>query len=120
MVHTSKVKLTVKVRAAEPYVTADGKRPYDQWLWKLKDLRAKARVAARVDRAARGNFGSYRHLHAGMFELKEDMGPGYRIYFGVDGDQLIVLLAGGDKGTQARDISRAKEYWTDYLWRKQK
>ena len=114
------MKLMVKVRRAEPYVTEDGKKPYDEWLWKLKDLRAKARVAARVDRAVRGNFGNYRDLHTGVFELKEDFGPGYRIYFGVDGDEIIVLLVGGDKGSQSRDISKAKEYWTDYLWRKQR
>jgi hypothetical protein len=53
------MKLTVKVRRAEPYSKEDGKQPYNEWLWKLKDLRGKARVAARVDRAARGNFGIY-------------------------------------------------------------
>ena len=120
MVHTMFMKLTVKVRRSEPYVTADGKKPYDDWLWKLKDLRAKARVAARVDRAARGNFGDYRDLHSGVFELRDDFGPGYRIYFGVDGDEIIVLLAGGDKGSQSRDILNVKEFWTDYLWRKQR
>ncbi len=114
------MRLTVKVRRAEPYVKKDGKKPYDEWLRKLKDLKAKARVAVRVDRATRGNFGLHRELQSGIFELKEDFGPGYRIYFGVDGDEIIILLVGGDKGSQDRDISKAKEYWTDYLWRKQK
>ena len=112
------MKLTVKTRRAEPYVKEDGKIPYDEWLHKLKDLKVKAKVAVRVDRAARGNFGSHRELQSGVFELKEDFGPGYRIYFGIDGDEIIVLLVGGDKGSQNRDISKAKEYWTDYLGRK--
>ena len=119
-VHTVSMKLTLKVRRAEPYTKEDGRQPYDEWLWKLKDLRVKAKIAARVDRAIRGNFGNYRDLRTGIFELKEDLGPGYRIYFGIDGDEIIILLAGGDKGSQDRDIAKAKEYWTDYLWRKQK
>jgi len=114
------MRLNLIVRKAEPYVTKEGKKPYDKWLWKLKDLRAKARVAARVDRAARGNFGDYRDLNSGVFELKDDFGPGYRIYFGIDGDEVIILLAGGDKRTQRRDILKAKEYWSDYLSRKLK
>ena len=71
-----------------------------------------------MDRAARGNFGDYRDLHSRVFELRDDFGPGYRIYFGIDGDEIIVLLAGGDKRSQSRDILKAKEFWTDYLWRK--
>lgn len=114
------MKLTVKVRRAEPYATEDGKKPYDEWLRKLKDLKAKARVAVRVDRAVRGNLGLHRELQGGAFELKEDFGPGYRIYFGIDGDEIIILLVGGDKGSQDRDIAKAKEYWTNYLGRKRK
>ena len=68
----------------------------------------------------RGNFGLHRELQDGVFELKEDFGPGYRIYFGVDGDEIIILLVGGDKGSQSRDIAKAKEYWTNYLGRKRK
>ena len=118
VVHSIKMRLTVKVRRTELYETEDGKQPYNEWLWSLKDVRGKAKVAARVDRATRGNFGDYRDLHAGIFELKEDFGPGYRIYFGIEGDEIIILLVGGDKGSQNRDIMKAKEYWTDYLWRK--
>jgi len=114
------MKITVKIRKAEPYITESQKIPYNNWFWKLKDLRAKARVAVRVDRAVRGNFGNYRDLHLGVYELKEDMGPGYRIYFGIDRDEIIVLLGGGDKGSQERDIEKAKEYWADYLRRKKK
>jgi putative addiction module killer protein len=112
------MKLTVKNRKTSLYVTGDGKKPFDEWLWRLKDLKAKARIIHRLDRAAIGNFGKYRDLRSGVLELKEDFGPGYRIYFGLDGDDLIILLIGGDKGSQDRDILKAKEYWTDYLWRK--
>lgn len=114
------MQLTLKPRLAEPYIAESGKIPFEDWLSKLKDLRAKARIIHRIDRAKLGNFGNYRDLHSGIYELKENFGPGYRIYFGVDGDEIIVLLVGGDKGSQSRDIDKAKEYWTDYLWRKQK
>ena len=59
------MKLTVRVRRAESYTKEDGKQPYDEWLWRLKDLRVKAKIAARVDRAIRGNFGNYRDLYTG-------------------------------------------------------
>lgn len=114
------MRLTVKKRKTEPYSTQSGKIPFSDWLWRLKDLKAKAKIIHRVDRAALGNFGKYRDLHSGVIELKEDFGPGYRIYFGLDGDDLIILLIGGDKGSQDRDITKAKEYWADYLWRKRK
>ncbi|MBC7421493.1 MAG: type II toxin-antitoxin system RelE/ParE family toxin [Bdellovibrio sp.] len=68
----------------------------------------------------RGNLGQYKALGTGLFELKFDFGPGYRIYFAVDGGVVILLLSGGDKSPQRRDIEKARKYWTDYLMRRRK
>ncbi len=78
------------------------------WLRKLRDQRAKARIAARIRRAAFGNIGDVRPVGAGISEMRIDYGPGYRVYFVERGNRLIVLLCGGDKSTQDRDIERAK------------
>lgn len=109
------MRLTGKARSAEPYKKADGKKPFEIWLESLKDHLAKARVVVRIERAKAGLFSEYRDLKDGLFELKDDFGPGYRVYFGVHRDRIIILLAGGNKNSQGRDISRAREYWTDFL-----
>lgn len=80
---------------------------YRNWIDSLKDLTGRARVLMRVDRLIHGNPGVYRHLTEGVSELKVDVGPGYRVYFSWRGDSLLLLLAGGDKGTQAKDIAKA-------------
>lgn len=102
------------------YDTAEGKRPYSEWLQKLRDVTTVARIRARIDRIEEGNLGQYKALGTGLFELKFDFGPGYRVYFAIDGDEIILLLSGGDKGSQRKDIEKAREYWTDYLMRKRK
>lgn len=80
---------------------------YRDWINSLKDRAARARVQVRVDRLVHGNPGDYRTLTAGVRELKIDVGPGYRVYYTERGRTLIVLLAGGDKSTQASDIRTA-------------
>lgn len=80
---------------------------YSGWLDGLEDRAGRARVQMRVDRLAHGNPGRHRHLAAGVCELKIDVGPGYRVYYTQRSDVLIVLLAGGDKSTQAKDIKMA-------------
>ena len=102
------------------YDTTEGTRPYSDWLSKLRDVSAIARIRARIDRIEEGNLGTYKALGTGLFELKFHLGPGYRIYFAVDGDVVILLLSGGDKGSLRRDIEKARNYWTDYLMRKRK
>jgi putative addiction module killer protein len=77
-----------------------------------------ARIRARIDRIEAGNFGNYKALGTGLFEFKFDYGPGYRVYFAIDGNEIILLLSGGDKGSQRRDIEKAREYWINYLMRK--
>ena len=80
---------------------------YREWINGLKDLAGRARVQVRVDRLVHGNPGQHRVLTGGVCELKIDFGPGYRVYYSERGGVLIVLLAGGDKSTQAKDIKTA-------------
>ena len=82
---------------------------YRAWIDGLKDLAGRARVLMRVDRLIHGNPGAHRNLTEGIAELKIDAGPGYRVYFSRRGDMLLLLLAGGDKATQAKDIAKAFE-----------
>lgn len=81
---------------------------FGAWLGALRDRRAKARIALRLDRAAAGNLGDVRAVGDGVSEFRIDYGPGYRVYFTQRGATLIVLLCGGDKASQSRDIVRAK------------
>jgi putative addiction module killer protein len=80
---------------------------YRDWIDGLKDLAGRARILMRVDRLTHGNPGSHRNLTHGVSELKVDVGPGYRVYYTQHGDRFLLLLIGGDKSTQAKDIARA-------------
>ena len=82
---------------------------YARWFAKLRDRQARARIDVRIRRLSLGNPGDARSLGAGLHELRIDYGPGYRVYFAWRGQVLVVLLAGGDKGTQDRDIRKARE-----------
>ena len=90
-----------------------GKRPFLVWLKKLDSV-TQARVEQRILRISLGNYGEHRALKDGINELKLKFGSGYRVYFGEDGKKVMVLLVGGDKKTQSKDIERAKEYWKEY------
>lgn len=81
---------------------------FARWLDDLRDIRARARIMVRIERLAMGNPGDVRAVGEGVSELRIDYGPGYRVYYIQQGKQLILLLAGGDKRTQARDIAVAK------------
>jgi putative addiction module killer protein len=82
---------------------------YLDWINGLRDRNGRARIQVRVDRLVHGNPGDHRHLAGGVSELRIDAGPGYRVYYTQRGDELIVLLAGGDKSSQQQDIRRAIE-----------
>ena len=82
---------------------------YREWIDGLKDQAGRARVLMRVDRLVHGNPGRYRNLIEGVSELKVDVGPGYRVYYSQRGDRLLLLIAGGDKSTQTKDIAKALE-----------
>ena len=84
-------------------------RCYLQWINNLRDRANRARIQVRVDRLVHGNPGKQRNLKAGVSELKIDVGPGYRVYYTQRGDELIILLAGGDKSTQQNDLQIAIE-----------
>lgn len=97
------------------YITDSGKQPFVEWLAK-RDVKVKAIVAARLARVRLSNFGDSKLIKKGegVWELRISFGPGYRIYFGKHGKEIVVLLTGGDKGSQSRDITKAKEYWQKY------
>ncbi|OHD87287.1 type II toxin-antitoxin system RelE/ParE family toxin [Sulfuricurvum sp. RIFCSPLOWO2_12_FULL_43_24] len=82
---------------------------FSQWLIKLKDMRARIAIARRLERAQSGNFGDVKSVGERVFEMRVDMGAGYRLYYTMRGNELIILLVGGDKSTQQRDIEKAIE-----------
>ena len=100
------------------YQLPDGRRPFSDWLASFLDKRMEARIRARLDRIQSGNFGDTRLVDTGVWEIRFHFGPGYRVYFGLDGNTLVILLCGGDKSTQNSDIRHAREYWQDYLRRR--
>lgn len=102
---------TIEVRQ---YQASDGRLPVSEWLDQLHDGVARARIAARLDRLAAGLRGDWRSVRRGVSELRIDYGPGYRVYFAQHGATVVILLCGGDKRTQAKDIEEAHAYWKDY------
>lgn len=108
---------TNSVLDVREYLTIDGFSPFKHWFREL-DAVPRARVAAVLLRLAAGNPGDHRGVGSGVLEIRMQTGPGYRIYFGRDGDELIILLGGGIKRRQADDICMAKDRWQDYRRRK--
>jgi putative addiction module killer protein len=96
------------------YQTVDGRIPVAEWLDSLRDGVARARIVARLDRLSAGLRGDWKRVGGGVSELRIDHGPGYRVYYAQDRDTVILLLCGGDKRSQGRDIERAHAYWKDY------
>jgi putative addiction module killer protein len=96
------------------YVIRAGVDVFAGWLAGLADDHAKARIANRIDRLAGGNFGDRKSLGGGLFELRIDWGPGYRVYYAMAGAVCVLLLCGGDKRKQSSDMKRAREYFRDY------
>ncbi len=107
------MKLTVK-----ECLSADGRSCFREWLNGL-DTRVKARIQARVFRFEMSNLGDHKSVGGGVWEARVMCGPGYRIYFGQEGLSIILLLLGGDKSSQARDIRKARQLWQEYLEGKQ-
>ena len=99
------------------YQDIEGRKPYAEWLDSVTDNKTKARIVVRVNRMAAGNFGDCKPLRDGVQELKLDIGPGYRVYLSRQGPILVLLLCGGDKSDQSRDIERAIGYLKDWKQR---
>ena len=81
---------------------------FTKWLRKLKDIKGKVSIIRRIERAKNGNFGDFKSLGSDVYELRVTVGPGYRVYYTLRGDELVILLVGGDKSTQTKDIEKAK------------
>jgi putative addiction module killer protein len=97
------------------YATPEGKEPFTDWLNQLRDVMARKRILVRVSRLQGGNYGDCKLIGEGVSELRMFFGSGYRVYFGERGNDLVVLLCGGDKNSQSKDIEKAKKYWQEYL-----
>jgi len=91
-----------------------GSLPFAEWFEDLKDLRARQKIISRLARVRAGNLGYVETVGEGVHELKIDFGPGYRVYLGQLGSEIVILLCGGDKGSQNSDIKKAKAYWEEY------
>ncbi|HZK81254.1 MAG TPA: type II toxin-antitoxin system RelE/ParE family toxin [Humisphaera sp.] len=102
------------------YLTRTGRDVFEDWMDDLNDPRAEAKIEARLARLAGENFGDCKPLRAGVWELRIDAGPGYRVYYAMAGRSIVLLLCGGDKRKQASDIERAVEFWKDYKERTSK
>ncbi len=101
-------------RILRVYREPSGRIPFWDWLQALRDERTRQNIQSRIARVRRGNFGDCKAVGDGVFELRISYGPGFRIYFGQDGAEIVVLLSGGDKSTQDADIKKAKTYWKNY------
>ena len=101
------------------YQQEDGREPYTEWFRALRDRMAKARIEARLLQVVSGNLGDCKAVGEGVNELRVHIGAGYRVYFGQYGQHLVILLSGGDKGSQQRDVARARMFWADWKRRQQ-
>lgn len=99
------------------YETDGGRSPFAEWFEAL-DPQAAAKITTALIRLEQGNTSNVKGVGSGVFEMKIDFGPGYRVYFGKDGNEIVVLLGGGTKKRQYRDIERAQECWQEYKYRK--
>ena len=96
------------------YQRDDGREPFSEWLTGLRDKIAQARIRVRLRQVEAGNFGDCEPVGEGVIELRIHLGAGYRVYCGRHGKTVVLLLCGGDKGSQVADIKRAKEMWSEW------
>lgn len=101
------------------YLSEDGRSPFDEWVNSLKDRTTVSKIHMRLYRVSLGNFGDAKPVGEGVSELRLQFGAGYRIYFAQVGNTVVLLLCGGDKSTQAKDIKLAQTFWADYQRRQQ-
>lgn len=96
------------------YTTPNSRVPFVEWFQELQDQRTQSKIQKRLQHLENGNFGDCQSVGEGVYELRLHFGPGYRIYFGRIDNTIVLLLCGGDKSSQARDITRAKNYWLEH------
>ncbi len=96
------------------YITDDGRDPFAEWRDKVKDSKARIAIDRRIYRAELGNFGDHKPCREGVWELRIDIGPGYRVYYAQAGQTVVLLLYGGAKPSQDADISKACKYWKSW------
>lgn len=101
------------------YLTEAGGKPFNEWLNGLQDITARQKIRIRLDRVRLGNLGKNRSLGEGVHELKIDYGPGYRVYYAIEKKTVILLLMGGDKSSQDKDIALVQKYWQDHKRRRE-
>lgn len=101
------------------YQREDGREPVTEWLESIRDKTAQARIRVRLRQLQAGNFGDCQSVGNGVLELRIHVGAGYRVYLGRRGEKLVILLCGGDKRSQARDIQTAKVYWAEWKRRQE-
>lgn len=107
-------------RKMKEYTTKDEESPFNGWLTNLKDVRAQAKITKAITQMEGGNFGDHKPIAdgKGLCERRLDYGPGYRIYYITEGEELIVIFAGSDKSDQQKTINKTKDYLKDYQSRK--
>lgn len=97
------------------FLELDGGRcPFEEWFLNIEDQLFLRAIDARLTRIRQGNFGDHKSVGGGVFELRIPKGPGVRVYYGFEGERIVILIGGGDKSTQQRDIKTAKELWSAY------
>lgn len=96
------------------YADEDGNEPFQQWIDNLRDQQGRRRIINRLRRVQQGNYGDVKPIGEGLSELRIFSGPGYLVYFGEDAGNIVIVLCGGDKDSQDRDIENAKAYWKEY------
>jgi putative addiction module killer protein len=116
------MKRAVIPRKMKEYKTKEQESPFNRWLTTLKDVRAQAKITKAITQMEGGNFGDHKSITdgKGLYERRLDYGPGYRIYYITEGDELIVIFAGSDKSDQQNTINKTKDYLKDYNSRKLK
>ncbi|WP_017348219.1 type II toxin-antitoxin system RelE/ParE family toxin [Pantoea sp. A4] len=105
------------MKTIKTYLTHDGQNLYAEFFNKLRDPVAKAKIASRINRMAAENFGDHKPCREGVWELRIDQGPGYRVYYSLVNGEVVLLLLAGDKRTQDEDINKAIQCLKDYLMR---
>jgi putative addiction module killer protein len=104
----------MEIKSIRLYKSKNGKIPFLIWLKSISDVRSKQIIQANIDKISLGHTGNTKYLANGVYEIKINYSPGYRVYYAHDGNDIIILLLGGDKRTQNEDIKKSKKYWSEY------